>query len=1064
MKKSLLLFFLFYGCCYAMAQIAVQGRVVSATDGLPLAGVNVVVKGTTQGTATDADGKYIISASENDVLVFSFIGFSPMEISVGDPRTANIKLNEDIATLSEVTIVSTGYQQLPKERATGSFVQVDNALINRRVSTDVLSRLEDVTSGLIFNRNVEGKTNDISIRGTSTIFSNTQPLIVIDNFPYDGDINTINPNDVESITVLKDAAAASIWGARAGNGVIVITTKKGKQNQPLKASFNSNITIAEKPDLFYAPQMSSGDFIDVEKMLFDKGYYASTEISNGHAPITPAVELMIAERDGLLTSDDAQSQLNVLRKQDVRNDFEHYFYRKSVKQQYALNLNGGNGANRYFISAGWDKNLDNLIGNQYDRVTFNANNTWSAMKEKLEFSAGIYYTESEKQNNNPGSSSISFGGTTPMYPYASLKDAEGNNLSVIKDYRLGFLQQAEDNGLLNWQYKPLDEIHNRNNRTRLTDYRINTRLNYQIIKGLNAEVLYQYWRGISEQRDLRDESTYYTRNLINQLTQDDGSGNLIRPIPIGGILDLTNQSSASHNLRTQVTYAKQWSKHDVSALAGYEVKEVNTIGSSLRYYGYDDNLATNQVVDYVNFFSRYDNPGSYSQIPSGDGQWSLTDRFISYFANGAYTYNHRYTLSGSIRKDQSNLFGVNANQRGVPLWSTGVAWNISEENFYNYSAFPYLKLRATYGYNGNINKSVTAFTTAYRVGYDNLTGLPYANIINPPNSDLRWEQVKVINLGLDFQLKDQVLSGSIEYYNKQGIDLIGTTPFAPSSGVTSFTGNTANTKGNGIDLTLNSINIDKAIKWNTNFLFSYITEKVSKYKLKSDASSYMLYGSGAAEMAYPLEGKPLYAIYSYSWAGLDPETGDPRSYLDGAPSKDYATIVSNATPESIVYHGSARPTVFGALRNTVTWKNISLSFNISYRLGYYFRRNSVRYSNVLTGQVDHGDYANRWTKAGDEIKTNVPSLPALSNINRDNIYLYSEALVEKGDHIRFQDINLSYTFDRQSIAKLPFERAQFYIYANNLGILWKATDVNIDPDYPTMKPIRSVAFGIKLDF
>lgn len=240
MKKNLLICFI-VACCYDLyGQSAsprqsriVEGHITSDQDGLSLAGVNVIVKGTTHGTTTDSEGKFNLEVKEKDVIVCSFIGYATQEITVTNQTFLDIRLEEDIASLSEVVIVSTGYQSLPKERATGSFVQVDNSLVNRRVSTDLISRLEDVTSGLIFNRNVNGRTNDISIRGQSTLFANTKPLIVIDNFPYDGDLNTINPNDVESITVLKDAAAASIWGARAGNGVIVITTRKGKDNQGL---------------------------------------------------------------------------------------------------------------------------------------------------------------------------------------------------------------------------------------------------------------------------------------------------------------------------------------------------------------------------------------------------------------------------------------------------------------------------------------------------------------------------------------------------------------------------------------------------------------------------------------------------------------------------------------------------------------------------------------------------------------------------------------------------------------------------------------------------------------
>ena len=1063
--KTLLLFFLLSCSLTAFSQTQLLvGRVTSTTDQQPLAGVNLIVKGTTTGTTTDADGKFSINVKQNETLIFSFIGYASVEVVISNQSALDIQMTEDIATLSEVTIVSTGYQQVPKERATGSFVQLDQQLVNRRVSTDILSRLEDVTSGLIFNRNVAGKTNDISIRGTSTIFSNTHPLIVIDNFPYDGDINTINPNDVESITVLKDAAAASIWGARAGNGVIVITTKKGKQNQPLKVSFNSNVTIIDKPDLFYPSRMSSSDFIDVEKSLFDNGYYSSIETSYNNAPLTPAVELFIAERDGLLSATEVQQQLNALRQQDVRNDFQKYIYRKSVKQQYAINFSGGSSSNKYYFSAGWDNNADNLVSNNFNRVTLNAGNTWSAINDKLEITTGIYYSESNSISNNGGPSSVRFTASSPVYPYASFKDSNGNNIPLIKDYRASFIQQAETNGLLNWQYNPLDEIQARDNTTNLVDYRINTKLNYKIFNGLNAEILYQYWRSISENRDLHKATSYFSRNLINQFTQVDAGNNLSRAIPVGGILDSYTSSAISHNIRGQLNYTKQWSIHEVNALVGYEVKDLTTAGSSFRYYGYNDELATNQPVDYINWYTQYDNPFALARVPNADGQSSLTDRFISHFANAAYTYKKRYSFSASARKDQSNLFGVKANQKGVPLWSAGLAWNTSEESFYNFNALPYLKLRSTFGYNGNINKNVTAYTTAYILGFNSLTGLPYATITNPPNPQLQWERVKVLNLGLDFETKNHIVSGSLEYFTKWGVDLIGTTPFPPSTGITEFTGNTANTKGHGVDIVLNTINIDKAIKWQTTFLFSYLTEIVTNYKVKSAASTYLSYGSGISGLTYPLEGKPLYSVFSYKWAGLDPVNGNPQGYVDSQPSSNYSAIVSSATPDNIMYHGSARPTNFGAIRNTLAWKNISVSFNIAYRLGYYFRRNSIRYNNLLSGQVEHGDYAHRWQNPGDESKTNVPSMPLSPDTNRDNIYLYSSALVEKGDHIRFQDITINYTFDKKLISKLPVASAQVYCYVNNLGILWKATQTNLDPDYPTQKPMRSIAFGIKIDF
>lgn len=1065
MKRKIPPLIIMLSCCMtALSQnlLTVTGEVRSATDNQLLPGVNVIIKDTSLGTSTDSNGRYSLKTQSSDVLVFSFIGYATAKFAVNGQAVINVAINEDASTLGEVTIVSTGYEKLPKERANGSFVQIDQQLVNRRVGTDVLSRLEDVTSGLVFNKNIPGKRNDISIRGMSTINSNAQPLIVIDNFPYDGDINTLNPNDVESITVLKDAAAASIWGARAGNGVIVITTKKGRNNQAMKVSFNSNLTITQRPDLFYLPRMSSSEFIDVEQNLFSKGFYKAVETSVNKAPLTPAVELMIANRDGLLDNNELTAQLNELRGQDVRNDYQDYLYRNSTNQQYALNLSGGAGSNNYYFSAGWDKNLESLVGNDYNRVTLNFSNTWLAIKEKLTVSTALYFSDNQRHNSGIDPATIFSSATSPLYPYAKLRDGDGNNLPVIKDFRQTFVQQAQKDGLLNWQYSPLDEVEQRDNRIKVSDYRINAAINYKIFDGLSADVLYQYWKSAGDTRDLRKENSYFARDLINRFTRKNGTA-FVRPIPLGGIVDLNTTRAETNYIRGQLNYTKSIGDHEVNALAGYEVKELNTNSATFRYYGYNDELSTNQSVDYITLFPQYFNPARSARIQNVDRQSSLTDRFVSYYGNFAYTFKRRYTISGSGRKDQSNLFGVDANQRGVPLWSAGLGWVATQEHFLHSEWLQYLKVRTTYGFSGNVNKSVSAYTTSLRVGNDFLSGQPYAVISNPPNNNLRWERVKMWNFGIDFETKNRTFSGSIEFYQKRGLDLIGATPYAPSSGITTFTGNTANTRGHGIDVVLNTNNIDRTLKWNTSFLFSNVSEKVTGYEVKDAATNYILYGNGASGIVTPLEGKPLYSLYSYASAGLDPETGNPRSYLAGTPSSDYASIVSQTSAESMIYNGPARPTVFGSLRNTIAWRNISLSINISYRLGYYFRRNSVTYSNVLSGIPDYGDYSERWQNPGDEQHTIVPSQPEAIDYNRDNIYRYSDALVEKGDHIRFQDINLSYTLDKTQWNKMPFSRIQLYTYLNNIGILWKSTQTAIDPDYPILKPSRSIAFGIRLD-
>ncbi|CAM4208299.1 TonB-linked outer membrane protein, SusC/RagA family [Pedobacter westerhofensis] len=1063
MKKYILLIFLIFCTILSVAQQEFNGTVVSSSGHAPLPGANVQVKGSNIHFITDSAGHFHSKLQGNPLTIqISYIGFRSLEIIVNLPTTSLIiALEPNSNVLNEVT-VSTGYQDLPSERATGSFTKVDNPLINRSVSTDIVSRLQDVTSGLIFNRGKGAVKNDISIRGLSTIFGNAQPLVVVDNFPYNGDLTNINPNDVESITILKDAAAASIWGSRAGNGVIVITTKKGKNNQPLRISFNANINIVDKPNLLYKKMMSSADYITTEERLYSEGYYQNTISAYNAAVITPVLELLNAESNGTINAAQAKSQISGLKNQDIRNDLAKYFFQKSINQQYSINFSGGSENQQYYVSGGYDKNLDNLVGNGYDRLTLNANNTYNLFNKKLEVRTGIYITQSKTTTDNPGIEQITYNGSS-LYPYARLADSQGNPLAINKDYRDGFIQSAQNSGFLDWTYKPLDEIQNANNTSSITDYKLNAGLKYRYNADLNAQILYQYQRSGNEARNLQSQNTYYTRNLINQYTQVNPDGSLTLPMPLGGIYDFQNSTGIGQDLRAQLNYHKSWNnKNELAAIGGYEMRALHTTGSSYRLYGYDPVHETSQAVNFLDYYTLYNDPYIASTISYSNGQTNLHDNYRSYYFNGSYTFDKRYTLSGSIRQDASNLFGVKTNQKAVPLFSTGLSWNITNESFYKWELIPVLKLRATYGYNGNVNKTVTAYTTAYY--YDaSQSGIhqPYATIINPPNPELRWERVQVTNLGVDFSSKNNIITGSIEYYRKDGKDLIGTVPYAPSTGILTFSGNTANTNGRGFDLILNTKNIDRELKWNTNFLLSKVSDKIIKYLYASPVSSLLQYGDGLSQA--PLVGKPLYALYSYKWNGLDPATGDPQGYLNGQASKDYSAIISSATPDNIVYSGSARPTVFGSFRNTFQYKGFSISANITYRLGYYFRKSSIGYGSDY-GLGGDGDYNLRWQKLGDEQYTYVPSIPNVPNNNRDMFYSFSSVLVQKADNIRLQDVNFSYDLYRQGIKQLPFRHIQFYVYANNLGLLWKTNKAGIDPDYQTGPPPKAMAFGIKTDF
>lgn len=1032
--------------------IDVKGKVVNES-GEALAGISVIIKGTKRGTTTDDKGYFELKDVNADaVLQISGVNIESYETKLNGRTELNFTAKAKIYQLQgvEITSVSTGYQTIPKERATGSFVQVDNALLNRSVSTDVLSRLDGVASGLVFNRFKAGN-NPISIRGQSTLFANPNPLIVIDNFPFDGDINNINPNDVESITLLKDASAASIWGARAGNGVIVITTKRGRLNQPLKLSLNSNTTFQQRPDLFYVPQVSSSDYIDNEIKLFDNGFYAASEASLDKIALTPVVELLIKKRDGLLPANVVDAQINELRSKDVRKEIDKYFTRDEVRQQHAISLQGGTSLVNYHLLAGYDKNLNSQIANSYERMTLSSQVSVVPVKN-IELTVGYGYTKGVNENNTPND--INFAGG-PLYPYAQFADNNGNPLPIEKNYRSAWIQSLSQQPLLNWYYRPLDELRLSNNSSSSINQRINLGINYKFLKSLSIDFKYLSQRTSGYAKNYQDVQTYNVRNLINRFSVVSGS-TITRPVPLGGILDESFSSLVSDNIRLQINYNKTIGAHQIAAIAGFDNRELKGESRSSRLYGYNDANGTSAPVDYTTFFGSYVNPFTTSRIPFVNSLSSTLNRAYSYFVNGSYSYKKRYIISLSARKDASNIFGVNTNQKIVPLWSTGIAWKLDEESFYKgffKEQIPYLKLRVTYGFNGNVDNSLSAYTTA-RYATATLTPLQSAQIINPPNPDLRWEKVGVFNLGLDFETRNKFITGSLEYYRKNGVDLISQVPVTGISGLglvsfSAFRKNAASTIGEGIDLVLNSQIINRQLKWDVNFLFSSIKEKVTNYDVTSAAQNYV-----DPDFTAPLLGRPLYAMYSFPWAGLDPVNGDPQGYLNGVVSKQYANIINASTTNSIIYHGSARPTVFGSLRNNLFCKGFSLSIMLTYRMGYYYRRTALSYSN-------------RWTKPGDEKLTDEISFQSTLPLdaNRTIFYLRSAALVERADNIRLNDVRLDYLFTKEKWKRLPVRSIQLFGYASNLGILWKSSSRNLDPDYPAAPPPSlSIAFGMNVQF
>ncbi|AOM80571.1 hypothetical protein BFS30_01450 [Pedobacter steynii] len=1044
--------------------IVVRGRVVDEKgQGLP--GATVKLKGNESKVSivTSSEGRFSVNVpGENAVLIVSYVGYKTKEVNVsGADVDLVIRLEPVTGQLEEVSVVSTGYQTIPKERSTGSFEKIDNVLLNRTNGSNILTRLEGIIPGLLVDRRLirEGKLSagNVSIRGLSTLTQAIAvPLIVLDNFPYEGDVNNINPNDIESVTILKDAAAASIWGARAGNGVIVITTKKGMYDKPLQISFNTNLTVTEKPDLFAVRQMSSSDYIDVETTLYNAGFYDGRINNTRSYPyLSPVVELLAQTRPGgTLTLAEANAKIDVLRTYDVRNDYLKYVYRDAMAQQYALSLNGGGRQFSYSISGGYDKNNASIKTSNDYRATLRSDFSYSPV-QNLEITAGTFYIQ--KVNRSAGAfSRLDY--NKSILPYTRLADDEGNPLIVGRDRRVKFLNEIANPNYIDWRWRPLAEMNASSNTQKTYDLLLNLTAKYKFSQIISAEIMYQYGRTLTDLKNLQTQESYYTRNQINLLTQFNGS-EVIRNLPLGSILGMTTGNNNLSNLRGQLNINKNWNdKHQLNAIAGVEQRENHTSSNSRNVYGYNDQLLTYADVDNKTQFISFSN---FVSMPSGINFTDVTSRFTSFYANASYTYNNRYTFSASGRKDAANLFGVNTNLRGAPFYSGGLSWDISREPFYQFLSLPYLKLRTTYGYQGNTNPSLSAYSTIrYGSTNDPDTGLPYADLINPANEELRWERVGMLNFGIDFRLKNNILSGSIEYYTKNVKDALFTAPLDYTTGFRFTTYNSTGLKAKGLDLSFHSTNLSKTslFKWNTDLILSYNVNKVTELKpVPSQASSFI--EVTPVINIFQMVGRPVAAIYSYQWAGLDPQTGDPQGLLNGQISKDYDALI-NTTPDQLKYNGPATPVYAGAFRNTVSFKNFSLSANITAKFGHFFRRQALDYTALINtaGGIGHPDYSKRWQKPGDEFTTNVPSFIYPNDFSRDQFYAGSAALVEKADHIRLQDIIFSYTLNKPS---WPVKNIRFFTNISNLGILWRANKLGIDPEFNLDYPApRTIAFGL----
>ncbi len=1034
---------------------------VTGRDKQPIAGVTIWLKGTRKGVITNGVGKYSISGKTGDTLVFSFLGYKKQHIAIANNPVIDVVLLENINSLEEVTLISTGYQKISKERSTGSVSIITSKELEKVPVSNIMHKLEGQVAGLqvdilesdntfVYSNlfgDGEGRTSyNFRIRGQSTYQGNEMPLIIVDGAPTELDIRTLNPNDIEKVTFLKDAASASIYGARAANGVIVIDTKKGKTGKT-KVSYSQSYSFSGKPSLSSLPLMNASQVLDLEQELIDSGLVTDPSTAlylSLSTPISDGMETMFEFTRGNITKAERDARLNALKSRNNYSQVEDYLLQASESNTYDLSLSGGVNDYSYYTSASFSKEKTQAKGNEGKRLTLTFNQDFKLFnyaKLNTSIKGSFFNYEQNALGLSPLNASLN-----TFLPYNEIVDETGTSVASYRAFYSGQVKDFETAGYLPWTYNYMDELDNKDNTINQQNYSANINVTLPLVTGLNAVGTYFIEQSYLDNKNMYNEDTYYTRNTINQATYLDlTTGELTQAIPEGGIYQNNKYIKTSYTGRGQLNFNKRIRDiHAIDAMAGIELRQTKDVQESGTLYGYNSKTQSSVDLPSTNYISVY----GYSQTLSyGNARKHQRRRFLSYYGNAAYTYNDKYTISGSVRLDDYNNFGVDKKYRRIPLWSTGAKWNISKETFLADVDFVNsLSLRTSYGFNGNISLTTYPFTNISVASTDyNLSGLPYAFITSSANPALRWEKTGILNLGLDFSLFKYRLNGSIEYYRKNSKDLIQDFPVSEFYGLdnNSLTRNTATLKGSGIDLNLTGIIIKKKdFDISSTFVMSYNTNEVTDSRYESYAN--YLNGTGSTP---PIVGYGLNSIFAFRSAGLD-NTGATQVYDKDGNIVDAYTALTDI--KDMKYMGTSTPSYYGSLSTTISYKKWSLYALATYKLGYklfkptfdsYVTRWGTFSQYSLNTEID-----NRWREAGDEAVTSVPGVQGMSAGYSYSRYRLSDNRVIAGDHIRFREVALSY--DLSDVLSNTFiQNMSLSFTARNLGIIWRKNNDDVDPDF-----------------
>lgn len=1073
---------LFIGILSMAAQTrTVTGSVFDKADNQPVIGATIAVmsaQGTVaHGTTTDLDGKFkleVPSGTQN--LTCRFMGYTTTTIHLQTGKdNYTVYMENDSKQLNELVV--TGYQAIDRRKLTSAVTTI-------KMSDEIIGGVNNIDQALagqiaglssVTSSGSPGAPVKLRIRGTASLSGTQDPLWVLDGIPLEGtdipsmedlqDIDNIyqtsiagiNPQDIESITVLKDAAATAIYGARAANGVIVITTKKGKAGKP-QINFSMKLTYNPKTDIDRLNLLNSDEKVDLELGLLQSDY-TYRENKGDVARIIAGYGLTDAYKAGgwNALSPEAQADINALRA--VNTDWNDILFRGVFNQEYNVSLSGGSEKATYYSALGYYVEQGNVESVKNDRFNLTLKTDYR-INSKLKVGASVFANRRKQRSYL----TYNEGFTNPVYysrianPYMRPFDDEGN---YIYDTNVQH-RQGDD---IVPDFNIFEERANTSNENTFTS----------LMSIFDAEFKWNEHFKVTSQFGLQ-----WDENMIEKYAGQDSYAmrrekeqhqyNGTTVLPEGGSNKITENHSSQWTWKAMAEYQNRFKDiHELELMTGTEIRHNEDKSLYSAVYGYDARTLTSKPIIFPN-------EEKAESVPLHTETY-LENAFVSWFATGSYTLLHRYTLGGSIRFDGSDIFGVAKKYRYLPLYSVSGLWRISDEPFMkNVTVINNLGLRASYGLQGNIDKN----TSPYLIGiYDQTTILPgnSEDAIRPssaPNPDLRWEKTQSANIGMDLSLWDNIISLSVDYYYRKGTDLIGLRMLPLETGYTSTTVNWAQMENEGVEVALTTRNIHtKDFTWFTNLNFGYNDNTVLRETVAENA------------IRPSREGYSVGAIFAYKTAGLDDEgyplflTQDGRKVtateffkLNNAGA---STLSAEEQRNLYSYIGSTEPKVSGGFMNTFKYKRVTLGINCIFNFGMYVQTTpTYDPTNYDRGLNSNQDILNRWTP--DHTNTTLPKLMTENDgrtgeylrYKEQNLFRELDIWVKKQNYFRFESIRLGYELPEKWLKPVGIKSASVSLEGRNLWVIASNYHNYLDPETmgnPYAAPIpKSFIFGLNVNF